>query len=85
MSEFDWIKEIPDPHDLAEEYGRLKREAASDLRYEDAAKYRDLEREILELPKFDSTEAWLKVFKEMTESGEMLRHLKMLSDAYGQR
>ncbi len=85
MEEFDWIREIPNPHELAEEYRRLKMEAANNMRYEDAAKYRDLEREILELPKFDSTEAWLKVFKQMTESGEMLEHLKRLTEAYEQR
>lgn len=85
MSDFDWIKEVPNPHELAEEYRRLKMEAASEQRYAEAAKYRDLEREVLELPKFDTTEAWLKVFKEMTESGEMLEHLKRLTEAYGQR
>jgi hypothetical protein len=82
MDDFDWMREVPNPHDLAEEYRKLKVEAAENQRYAEAAEYRDMERELLELPKFDSTEAWLKVFNRMTESGEMMDYLKRLGEAY---
>ena len=85
MSDFDWVEDIPSPHDLGDHYKNLKLLAAEEKRYEDAAKYRDLEREVLGLPEFDSNEAWAKIFKELTESGEMLQMLRRLGEAYGQR
>ena len=71
MSDFDWVNDIPSPEELGAEYNRLKMEAANDQRYADAAKYRDLEREVLELPKFDEFGSWERWFNDAKESGDL--------------
>lgn len=71
MSDFEWIDNIPSPEELGEEYRLLKLDAAKNMRYEDAAKYRDLERAVLGLPKFDEFEAWSNWFRKAKESGEL--------------
>jgi hypothetical protein len=71
MSDFDWVNDIPTPEELGEEYRLLKLDAAKNMRYEEAAKYRDLEREVLSLPKFDEFGAWERWFNEAKESGDL--------------
>ena len=71
MNDFDWVNDIPSPHELAEEYRLLKEDAANKQNYIDAAKYRDLERKVLELPKFDEFGVWERWFNEAKESGEL--------------